>query len=201
MTKNKTLIQYCNTRVDVHFCHVFTSEKARKLDANCARGIFHSNNRHNWANLVSYFSFESSSSGLILFRVEMNIHLQNHKQLFKSNLKEELVSWEQNIQFHIHANFRTLRWRHVQKRWIWKFYVKDISNERPGRVSRCSYQTSILFWRSSFSWRSQWANIYFFFYNWLSSLCNCSSFQIHMLSLTASKMKFVILFYSINTQQ
>ena len=167
--------------------------KPRKLDANCARGIFHTNNRHNWVNLVSYFSFESSSCGLILLRVKMNNHLQNHKQLFKSNLKEELVNWEQNIQFHIHANFRTLRWRHVQKRWIWKFYVKDILNERPGRVSRCSYQTSILFWRSSFSWRSQWANIYFF-YNWLSSLCCCSSFEVHMLSLTASRMKFVILF-------
>ena len=86
-----------------------------------------------------------------------------------------------------------------KKRWIWKFYVKDISNEGPGRVSRCSYQTLILFWRSSFSWRSQWANIYFF-YNWLSSLCYCSSFEIRMLSLTASRMKFVILFYSIKTQ-
>ena len=121
------------------------------------------------------------------------------KQLFKSNLKEELVSWEQNNQIDIYANFRTLRWRHVQKRWIWKFYVKDISNERPGRVSRCSYQTSILFWRSSFSWRSQWANIYFF-YNWVSSLCYCSSFEVHMLSLTASRMKFFSLFYSISTQ-
>ena len=64
-----------------------------------------------------------------------------------------------------------------------------------GRVSRCSYQTSILFWRSSFSWRSQWANIHFF-YNWSSSLCH-SSFKVHMLSLTASRTNFVILFYSI----
>ena len=96
----------------VMFLH---QRKPRKLDAN-ARGIFHNNNRHNWVNLVSYFSFESSSCGLILLRVKMNNHLQNHKQLFKSNLKEELVNWEQNIQFHIHANFSTLRWRHVQKK-------------------------------------------------------------------------------------
>ena len=118
------------------------------------------------------------------------------KQLLMSNLKEELVSWEQNIQFHTFIQISGL-WGEdtCKKRWTWKFFVKIISNERPGRVSRCSYQTSILFWRSSFSWRSQWANIYFF-YNWSSSLCH-SSFKVHMLSLTASRTNFVILFYSI----
>ena len=113
------------------------------------------------------------------------------KQLLMSNLKEELVSWEQNIQIHTLIQISGL-WGEdtCKKRWIWKLFVKIISNERPGRISRCSYQTSILFWRSSFSWRSQWANIYFF-YNW--SLCH-SSFEVQMLSLTASRTKFVILF-------